>query len=184
LESVSTVLDGADVDAVDFGGTNFAEAIQTALKVFPDDEKEPSKRGRVILLYTDGEPTAGEGDLREALAEAKKRHVAVVTIGVGTPQGQPIPDGQSFWGEAEYKHDNHGRMVVSRLDEDTLRLMASSTGGIYVQGNSSKALSNVEGLLSKLDKTLMRGQDSMKRQELAPSMGLAASLCLLAAVVW
>jgi Ca-activated chloride channel family protein len=176
-------LDGADVDAVDLGGTNFAEAIETALKSFPE-EKEPSKRGRVLLLYTDGEPTAGEDDLKNALEEAKQRHVAVVSIGVGTPQGQPIPDGQSFWGEAEYKHDQQGRVVVSRLDEDTLKRMASTTGGVYAPGNSPRALANVQSLLEKLEKTLIRGQDSMKRHELAPSMGLAASVFLLAAVVW
>lgn len=183
LEAVSTVLDGADVDAVDLGGTNFSEAIETALKAFPE-EKEPSKRGRVLLLYTDGEPTAGEDDLKAALEEAKQRHVAVVSIGVGTPQGQPIPDGQSFWGEAEYKHDHQGRVVVSRLDEDTLKRMASTTGGVYAQGDSPRALANVQSLLETLEKTLIRGQDSMKRHELAPSMGWAASVFLLAAVVW
>jgi Ca-activated chloride channel family protein len=118
------------------------------------------------------------------LDEAKKRHVAVACIGVGTPQGQPIPDGQSFWGEAIYKRDNGGRVVVSRLDEDTLRGIASATGGLYVAGDSPKALADVDGLLSRLEKTLVRGQDAMHRKELAPGMGLAASAFLLAAVVW
>jgi Ca-activated chloride channel family protein len=183
MEAVATVLEGADVDAVDLGGTNIAEAIQTALESFPVEEKEPSKRGRVLLLYTDGEPTAGEGDLEAALAEARKRRVAVACIGVGTPKGQAIPDGQSFWGEAQYKKDDSGRVVVSRLDEETLKGIASATGGLYVAGDSPAALAKVEGLLSRLEKSMIRGKDAMKRQELAPAMGWVAALCLLAAVV-
>jgi Ca-activated chloride channel family protein len=184
MDAVSNVIEGADVDAVDLGGTNLAVALETALKAFPQDEKgqEPSKRGRVILFYTDGEPTAGENELKDALEEAKNLHVAVACIGVGTPKGQPIPDGQSFWGEAQYKHDEEGRMVVSRLDEDNLRAIASATGGLYVSGDSSGALSHIESLLNKLEKSMIHDKNTMQRHELAPETGLAASLLLLAAV--
>jgi Ca-activated chloride channel family protein len=191
LEVVGTVLEGADVEAVDYGGTNLAEAILTAVEAFPEEkgkdgekDKEPPKRGRVLLLYTDGEPTAGEDDLREALRAANDRHVAVACVGVGTQRGQAIPDGQSFWGEAIYKRDSEGRIVVSRLDETTLRKIASATGGLYVAGNTRAALADVQGLLNRLEKSLIQGKGAVRRQELAPWAGLAASILLILAVLW
>ena len=183
-DALATVLEGDDVDAVDKGGTNFTGALGAALKAFPEAEDGKKHRGRAILLYTDGEPTAGEEGLPMALQVARRRGVAVACVGVGSRKGQPIPDGQSFWGQPIYKRDAFGRVVVSRLDEETLRNMADATGGLYVAGDSPGALSHVENLLSGLDKTFLKGKGSVKREELSPKAGLAsAAFLLLAAVI-
>lgn len=184
MDAVDTVLEGADADSVDLGGTNLADAIRTAVKAFPDETKEPSRRGRVLLLYTDGEPTAGEGELNDALEEAKAKHVVIAAIGVGTPQGQPIPDGESFWGEALYKKDPSGRTVISRLDEGTLKRIAAATGGVYVAGDKAESLSDVEGLIGRMGKTMVVGKEMMRRQELAPALAGVAAALLAASVVW
>lgn len=181
LEAVSQVLDKADVDAVDRGGTDIGEGIRTALASFPMENEE--KRGRVILLLTDGEPTSGASNLTKACLEAKEKGVPIVAVGMGTRKGKPIPDGASFWGEALYKKDAAGRVVISRLDEETLEKAAQITDGMVVHGDSSEGLASIGGVLEKLKKTAMKGKGGMRREELAPSMGAWAAGSLMLAVL-
>lgn len=181
LQAASLVLERADVEAVDRGGTDIGEGIRTALSSFP--KENPDKRGRAILLITDGEVTDGASNLEAACREAKEKGVPVVTVGIGTPQGRPIPAGSSFWGEAEYKRDAAGNVHVSRLDEKTLRKVADSTGGRFVQADSERSLSGIDAALSGLQKTQMKGKGTMRRQELAPAMGVAAAVSLLLAAI-
>jgi len=104
-------------------------------------------------------------------------------VGVGTPRGQAIPSGQNFWGEAEYKRDPSGRVVISRLDEETLGKIAQSTGGIVVAGDYAQALSHVDRMLERLERTLITDKGAMRREELAPRAGVSAALLLLTAAI-
>jgi Ca-activated chloride channel family protein len=177
VEADSMVLQGDDTDAVDRGGTDIGEGIRTALSVFPKDN--PDKRGRVILLMTDGELTDGASNLNQACADAKTNGVPIVTVGMGTPQGKPIPDGTSFWGEPTFKKDASGNVHVSQLDEKTLQQIASSTGGVYVSGDSNEDLGSIDSALENIQKTEMKGQGTVRHEELAPSLGWMAAGTLL-----
>lgn len=177
LEAVSLLLDRDDPDAVDRGGTDIGEGIRTALAAFPKDDS--NKRGKAILLITDGEITDRTSNVTQACMEAKNANVPVVAVGIGTPQGRPIPDGASFWGEAIYKKDSGGNVHVSRLDEQTLAKIADMTGGVFVRADNAEGLGSIEKSLDGLQKTAMKGQGVTRRQELAPAMGLWATAALL-----
>ena len=182
LEAVSLVLDRDDVDAVDRGGTDIGEGIQTALTAFEKDDQ--NKRGKAILLITDGETTDGASDVNRACLEAKERKVPVVAVGIGTRQGRPIPDGASFWGEALYKKNRSGNIVVSHLDEQTLKKIADSTNGIFIHGDSESGLNSIEKTLDNLQRTEMKGKGAVRREELAPSLGIfSAGALLLSALI-
>lgn len=136
------------------------------------------------MLITDGETTEGASDVTEACQEAKEKNVPIVAVGIGTRQGSPIPDGVSFWGEAVYKRDVAGNIHISHLDEGTLRKIADLSGGTFVQGDNSENLASIEGVLDGLQKTEMKGQGTMRRQELAPSLGVwSAGAILLSAII-
>ncbi len=181
LQAVALVLERAGVDAVDRGGTDIGEGIRTALAAFPKDN--PDKRGRAILLITDGEITDGASNIETACQEAKEKNVPIVAVGIGTPQGKPIPDGASFWGETTYKRDESGNVHVSRLDEKALQKIAGLTSGLFVQGDSEQGLASIEKALGSLQKTEMKGKGGMKRQEFAPALGVAAAATLLLSVL-
>ncbi len=182
LEAVDLVLDKADVDDVDRGGTDIGEGIRVAMAAFPKEDQ--SKRGRAILLMTDGEITDGASNLDEACAEAKEKKIPIVAVGMGTRQGRPIPDGVSFWGEANYKKDRSGRVFVSHLDEKTLGKIAEKTNGIFVHGDSEEGLGSIQTAMDKLQKTLMKGQGTVRREELSPSLGaFSAGVLLLSALL-
>jgi len=179
-QAVALVLEQSDSDAVERGGTDIGEGIRTALEGFP---KEEGKRGKAILLLTDGEPTTGASDLAQACREAQEKGVPVVAVGMGTRRGRPIPDGETFWGETQYKKDAQGNLRVSRLDERNLERAAQITGGVVVYGDSHEKLSAIGGALEKLQKTAMKGKGAVRRQELSPALGAAAAGALLLAVL-
>jgi Ca-activated chloride channel family protein len=177
LEAVSLVLSKADVDSVDRGGTDIGEGIHTALAAFEKDDQ--AKRGKAILLITDGETTEGASDVAGACREAKEKNIPIIVVGIGTPQGKPIPDGVSFWGESIYKRDGAGNIHISHLDEETLRKIADMTGGVFVQGDSEEGLASIENHLDQLQRTEMKGKGSLQRQEWASTLAAGSALTLL-----
>lgn len=177
LQAVELVLDQDGVDAVDLGGTDIGRGIRTALAAFSKEEE--GKRGRAILLITDGEITEGASSVEEACRAAKEKNVPIVAVGIGTRQGRPIPDGASFWGEAVFKRDQAGNIRISRLDEGTLTKIAESTGGRVIHGDSPESLASIGGTLQGLQQTSMKDKGATRRQELAPSLGVFAAGALL-----
>jgi Ca-activated chloride channel family protein len=79
-----------------------------------------------MLLITDGEDNEGRG--HEAARKAAEKGVKIFVFGVGEGGGGPVPGGQSG-----FKKDGQGNMVLSRMDEESLRKIAADTGGTYVR---------------------------------------------------
>jgi len=104
-------------------GTDLGAAIETGLSAF-DPKAETDK---VMLLITDGEDNEGRG--LEAARKAAATGVKIFVFGVGEAAGGPIPGGD----QGGFKKDEQGNMVLSRMDEDSLRKIASDTGGTYVR---------------------------------------------------
>jgi Ca-activated chloride channel family protein len=125
-EAFRLTLKDAEPGIIPLGGTAIGPAIRTALKGFEAGEG----RDHAIVLITDGEQT--EGDALAAADEAAKAGVKIYAIGVGTAEGELIPvreDGKPM----EFLKDREGKVVKSRLDEETLKQLALKTGGIYVR---------------------------------------------------
>lgn len=176
LDTVSQILDKADTDTIELGGTDIGSGIQTALSAFPAD----SKRGKAILLLTDGETTDGASNIDSALQAAVSQKVPIVTVGMGTRQGQPIPDGVSFWGEPLYKKNRAGQVHISQLDEASLQKIAETTGGVFLHGDSAAGLSDIQKTVGRLAQTDIQDKGVMRREELFPlwALGTAGSLIL------
>jgi Ca-activated chloride channel family protein len=84
----------------------------------------------VIVVISDGENH--EDDPVEAAKLAAEVGIKVYTIGVGSAEGQPIPvDGSLL-------RDSQGEIVVSRLDEKTLRDIARAGGGAYIHAGNEE----------------------------------------------
>jgi Ca-activated chloride channel family protein len=119
-------LDAVSPDVLPDPGTNLEEAIQGALGAFGE---ETTGRGRAIILFTDGESHAG--DAMAAAGVCGERGIPVITVGVGTPSGEPIPIRDRTGKRVGYKKDRASEVVLSRLDEATLREVARVSGGEY-----------------------------------------------------
>ncbi len=136
------------------GGTNLSEAITTARNGF---EKE-SDTQKAIIIITDGENT--EGDAEEAAKMMAKENIKIFCIGVGDPDGAPIPDDKGG-----FKKDGSGNIVLSRVDEKGLEKLAALTGGAYVRsvaGDMDLDLIYTEKIRGKMEgKTFESGRQKV-----------------------
>lgn len=143
-------LNAVDVDAVPVPGTMIGNALEVALKSFREDL--PTQKA--IVVVSDGENT--EGDVAGAVEKSRKAGVRVFTIGMGTPDGSPIPVYGANSERADYKRDRAGNIVLSRLDETSLQQIALSTGGSYRRAtNAGNEIDEIFKELSSLQKTEM-----------------------------
>ncbi len=119
-------------------GTAIAEAIELATEYFDDE----NQKNRLLVILSDGEDH--EEGLKEASKKALERGIKIYTIGLGTERGAPIPDVRNGY-TLGYKKDRAGEVVVSRLNTQTLKEVATLTDGGYLHGKDSKE--TVEALL-------------------------------------
>ncbi len=125
-------LDVLDVDAVGLPGTAIGSAIMRATDSF--DFKDQTTK--VIVIITDGENT--EGDVVEAAQDAANKGILIYTIGMGSPEGAPIPVYGSGGQQTDFKRDRVGGVVVSKLDEAGLEKIAAIGKGKYFRGTTSQ----------------------------------------------
>ena len=124
--SAKMFLSSIDAGSVPVQGTAIGDAIHTAMKSF----SAQSEKSRVIILISDGENH--EDDAVAAAKEAAQTGIRIYTVGVGSAAGQPIPV------DGELLRDKDGNIVVTRLDEKTLRQIADAGGGAYIQAGNEE----------------------------------------------
>ena len=124
--SARMFLSSIDAGSVPVQGTAIGDAIHTAMKSF----SAQSEKSRVIILISDGENH--EDDAVAAAKEAAQAGIRIYTVGVGSAAGQPIPV------DGELLRDKDGNIVVTHLDEKTLRQIAEAGGGAYIQAGNEE----------------------------------------------
>ena len=100
-------------------GTNIAEAIDLANQGFPEDDKAH----KALIIITDGEDN--EGGVDEKISDAVKQGTKIYTLGVGSENGSPIPM------ENDFKRDEDGNIVLSKLNQQMLKEIASKGNGKF-----------------------------------------------------
>lgn len=141
-------LTAVDVNSVPQPGTAIASAVQLAMESFKG--KEDTKKA--IIIITDGEDH--EGDLNEVVQEAVENGIGIYAIGLGSPSGVPIPVYNSAGTQVGYKKDRQGNVVLTKLDEATLKEITSLGNGTYYRAtNTSDELEQIYKDLSRLEET-------------------------------
>lgn len=145
-------LQNMNTDMLSSQGTAISEALEMAKTYFNDDEQT----NRILFLISDGEDH--EGNIEEIAAEAAKEGIRIVTIGVGTAAGGPIPEKRNGVIQS-YKKDRSGETVITRLDEATLKEIASEANGRYIDGRvTSEVVEEVTEILQNMDKKEFESQ--------------------------
>lgn len=136
-------LDSADPGVISRPGTVIGNAIRTAALGFDPDLSSQ----KVLVVMTDGEDH--ETDPLAAAKEVADQDVLIYTIGFGTPGGEPIPVLDSSGAVVDYKRDANGEIVLSKLDESTLRSIAETGSGKYYRATANG--SELQNLLAEID---------------------------------
>ena len=137
--SAKMFLNNISTESIPIQGTAIGDAISTAARSF----SAQSENSRAIIVITDGENH--EDDAVAAASQAAEAGIKVYTIGVGSAEGQPIPMGGGLL------KDKEGNIVVTKLDEETLKEIASAGGGAYVHaGNDEFGLTPIINDIKKM----------------------------------
>lgn len=123
-------IDHVTTDVIPVKGTAIGEAIGVALGMFLSNDPH----SKAIILLTDGEETANSNPLKIA-EQAKALGVKIFPIGFGSGKPAPMPAEE---GSADLKKDAEGNLIMSTLDEDTLKKIAETTGGTYVRSETGE----------------------------------------------
>jgi Ca-activated chloride channel family protein len=143
--SAKMFLSTINPDMVPKQGTAIGAAIDLGMRSFSPGEG----KSKAIIIITDGENH--EDDPVSKAAEAYKAGIIIHTIGIGSPQGSPIP--VTSGGRKDYLRDADGNTVITRLDEDILKKIALNAGGNYVRAsNSSIGLDEIFSQIKKMKK--------------------------------
>ncbi|MFA6924080.1 MAG: VWA domain-containing protein [Bacteroidales bacterium] len=140
-------MSNVNTDIIPVQGTAIGAAIALAVESFP---KENTKRSRAIIIITDGENH--EDDAIASAKEVAKKDIVIYTIGMGSPEGVPIP--QKYSGMAMgYKKDREGNTVVTKLDEAQLQQIAKAGNGVYARAtNTDIGLNAIFDEIGKMQK--------------------------------
>lgn len=143
--SAKMFLESIEPSLITKQGTAIAAAINLASRSFTPQEGV----GRAIIVITDGENH--EGGVSEAIKNVTDKGIQVNVLGVGMPNGAPIP----IEGTNDYRRDREGNVIVTRLNEPMCQEIAKEGKGIYVRvdntNNAQRAISKEIDKMAKSD---------------------------------
>ncbi len=126
-------------------GTAISEAINLALRSFEQDKTSQ----RAMIIITDGE--SHDDEAVAAASEAEAVGLNIYTIGVGTSEGALVPY-KTQAGE-QYKRDDEGNPVTSRLNQELIKSLAQSGGGkSFLIGEGNSIITSIKSEIDKLEK--------------------------------
>ncbi len=161
-EILTSLLDQLDVGSVQLDGTAIGDAIINCINKFKE-----SSASRIIILLTDGENNSGSVDPITAARAAREKGIKIYAIGIGTPEGAPIPvygpDGRK-----DYIRDDFGNVLIDKADFTALKKMAEITGGRYFEARDSRALKDIYDEISRMEKKELTVKRTKGYRELFP----------------
>jgi Ca-activated chloride channel family protein len=154
-QALKMFLRSVETSSLPMGGTQISDAITLASKAV---EKELSN-GKVMILISDGEDH--DSKIKEAINKAKKVGLKIIAVGIGTPNGSPIPVKDESGVIKDYIKDRTGQIVVSKINANLLKSVASETGGKYFDAS----VKDISGELSKAVRDLEKNKNKISERD-------------------
>ncbi|GAA0532501.1 VWA domain-containing protein [Chitinophaga japonensis] len=127
-------------DMIPTQGTAVSQAIEVSTNAFNKMER----KHKTLVIISDGEDHE-EGSAEKA-RNAFGEGVVINTVGIGSPAGAPLTDPET----GAPKRDREGNVVISKLNEDELKSIASAGKGVYAHlDNNTEDVVNT--LVNKID---------------------------------
>lgn len=167
--SAKMFLQNIDPSLIQTQGTDIARAINLSMNSFTQQDKI----GKAIIVITDGEDH--EGGAMEAAKAANAKGMNVFILGIGNPEGAPIPDGKGG-----YMTDNTGNTVMTSLNEQMCKEVAAAGKGTYIHvDNTSSAQDRLNDELAKLQQGEMKSTIYSEHSEQFQAFGIFFILLLI-----
>jgi len=149
--AIRTFLTSVDTDLMTSKGTTLGAAFSTARRfLYGEKDSIGVRNNKVVVLLTDGEDHEqfDPKEINQYLPNTR-----VVTIGLGTEDGAPIPANKSR-SARHYKKDREGHVVISKLNSEVLRDLATSSKGLFLAtDNSTEAATIFKKFIGNIERT-------------------------------
>jgi Ca-activated chloride channel family protein len=174
-EAFFMFLHDVDVESIASGTTAMDQAIARALEVY---EATPDRKHKMVVLFTDGE------DFSSSLARnrdrAKQAGLTIFTVGVGTPEGAPVPLLNDHGKRTGFIKNARGSVVVSRRNDGILYALAHEAGGVYIPMTSDgRDIETLVAQVTSREKELFGEKTITHAYELYPYSCLISFVLLL-----
>lgn len=172
--SAEMFLESLNTDMISSQGTAIGDAIELATGFFDDNQQT----NRVMFIISDGEDHGG--NIEDMARQAAEAGIRIYTIGVGTTNGGPIPIKRNGVIQ-NYKKDNQGETVITKLDPSILQEIAEEANGEYIDGSvTTEVTEKVQEELLTIEKTEFEAkQFADYKSQFQWFVGLAILLLLL-----
>jgi Ca-activated chloride channel family protein len=170
-EALKMFLRDISVGRLPMGGTQISDAVSLAVKSL---QNSPSNN-KVLILISDGEDH--DSKIEQAVKEAKNSNLRIISIGIGTATGAPIPSSES--GIEGYIKDSSGEIVLSKLNSSLLRDISQKTGGLYLDASQRDLFAQITRTIQNLDKNK---KDSIQKNNKADRFQIFLFFALLALI--
>ncbi len=133
-------------------GSDLKQAIETGVSLFEDTSRKTVK---TIILLSDGEDISNDKTpMYEAAQHAAAQGIAIYTVGIGMGRGVLIPIRDAAGSTiVDYYKDEDGSYLKTRLEQDTLKKIASITGGSYFRANDERSEDSLVDAIVKRART-------------------------------
>jgi Ca-activated chloride channel family protein len=141
-------LDYVDAETISSGTTALDTALSKAIETFANI---PERKNKLVILFTDGEDfSLNLNPVKEA---AGQQEIKIFTIGVGTPEGAPIPKIDLSGNRIDYEKDSSGNIILSKLNEELLSSTSKTLNGAYFRATQYDTdIDNIISQISKFEK--------------------------------
>lgn len=128
ISAFLSFLDLVDVESVSSGTTALDKALEKAVDTF---QNMATKKHKIMVIFTDGEDFSPT--LPAVQQKIRELGLTVFTIGIGTPEGAPIPLTDEQGKPLGHLKDDKGSIVITRLNEPLLKKLSAETGARYLR---------------------------------------------------
>jgi Ca-activated chloride channel homolog len=173
--AVRETVEQADETWAPYGGSNLGEAIRLATGTL---KKTGQKRNALVVL-SDGDDN--DGDLADMIHEARQSGVFIIAIGVGTENGDHVPNADFSGGRMV---DRSGKPVISRLQPNVMRKLAGETRGHFaIAGSGADIPAMVKSAIQDLESFKLESRERRETIEFYQWLLLPAILLLFGSIV-
>ena len=146
FSSAKMFLESLNTDMLSSQGTSIVEAIELSKGYF-DDENQTN---RVLCILSDGEDH--EYDENQFISTLSDSGIIILSVGLGSTKGAPITIKENNILKS-YKKDDKGEVVITKLNDELLKKIATQSSGKYIKGdNTSLVVDEIINELKEMDK--------------------------------
>ncbi|MFM2171129.1 MAG: hypothetical protein RI957_1358 [Verrucomicrobiota bacterium] len=173
--AVRETVEQLDYESIPTGGSDLAGAVQLAVRTL----KETAQANNGLLILSDGEEHSP--GLMGTLEQIKQSGTYVFAVGIGTEEGSFIPD--KNYPDGRFR-DVNNEIVITRLQEKTLREFAEQSGGRFALAQSASDIpAMVATAVADLESFELKGREKIQATELYQWCILPAILLLMTAIL-